>query len=342
MSEIDSFLAACQHQSILIVGDLMLDRYLWGNVNRISPEAPVPIIDITKEENRLGGAANVALNLHALGARPLLCGLVGQDADGHLLQSMAEQHGFSTDLIQPSSARRTTVKVRIIGQQQQMLRVDKEDRLALTPQEEQALLQALEPRLSAVSAIVFQDYDKGLLSPSFIARITSWARKRHIPMAVDPKFEHFFDFSHCQLFKPNMKELNEGMGTQLDKTDFAGIRETVRALRARMPHAATLVTLSEHGMLLLDESLAFQHFPAHFRKITDVSGAGDTVISLMALGLGTSTPLAEAAAYANLAGGLVCEDVGVVPIDRDRLRKEALQLQHRPEKVSQEKSNRRN
>jgi rfaE bifunctional protein kinase chain/domain len=318
-SRIRSLFRSFEDRTLIVIGDLMLDRYIWGRVDRISPEAPVPVVDVSREESRLGGAANVALNIHALGGNATLCGLCGQDSEGETLQTLAREKGFGAGLILPSSQRRSTVKVRIIGNQQQVLRVDKEDRLPLQAQEREAMLRLLLPQLDEFDALVFQDYDKGALDEALIQALTHAARQRGLPVLVDPKFAHFHAYAGCTLFKPNLKELNEGLGLRLDRLDLTGVQQAVAELRQRMPHQLTLVTLSENGILLVDEALEAHHLPAHRRDIVDVSGAGDTVIGVVALGLAAQQAPTTAAHFANLAGGLVCEEVGVVPIDRAKL-----------------------
>lgn len=320
----DKFLVACKGKRIMVVGDLMLDRYLWGKVERISPEAPVPIVDVYAEENRLGGAANVALNLHSLGAIPILCGYVGEDGSGTELIALASKQGWETDQILISEARRTTVKVRIIGNQQQVLRVDKEDIDHISEEEASRLLTQLLPQVASCDAIVLQDYDKGLLTPFFIQRLITAAKQHQIPLLVDPKFRQFWDYAGCTLFKPNLKELREGLNLQVAADDPTSVIEAMHVLRERMPHAQTLVTLGAYGMVWVSGNSQAEHLAGHPRSIADVSGAGDTVVSVLALGLATDIPLQTAAVFANLAGGLVCESVGVVPI-----RPEQLQQEHR-------------
>ncbi|MDX2248706.1 MAG: bifunctional ADP-heptose synthase [Bacteroidia bacterium] len=320
-TDIDTFLAGCRNRRILVVGDLMLDRYLWGKVERISPEAPVPVVDVYREENRLGGAANVALNLHALGAIPVLCGVIGQDHDGDQLLSQAEKKGFKTQGISRLSDRRTTVKVRILGNnQQQVLRVDREDKTPLPEEKTENLLAAVLKEIRTFDAVVIQDYDKGFLNPRLAQTLIVAAGKYNIPVLVDPKFRNFFSYPQSFLFKPNLKELSEGIGIRLEKNDLNGITDAVLRLREKMPHAYTLVTLSENGMLLIDPQGKANHIPARIRDITDVSGAGDTVISVVALAVVAGFSPLQAAQIANLAGGLVCEEVGVVPIRPERLR----------------------
>ncbi|MEM9932081.1 MAG: D-glycero-beta-D-manno-heptose-7-phosphate kinase [Bacteroidota bacterium] len=321
-----AFQQACEKLNILVIGDLMVDRYLWGAVERISPEAPVPVVDISKEENRLGGAANVALNIQAIGARPVLCGVVGVDKDGEILRELAENSHFQTDLIFPSTERRTTVKVRVIGNQQQVLRVDKEDRYPLSQVEKEFILPKLLERISDFDAIIFEDYDKSMLGAELIQKVIAEAQRYSVPTLVDPKFKQFWDYAGVTVFKPNMKELNEGLGLRLHKQDMEGITSAIKQLREKMPHHQTLITLSENGMLLVDENFKAHHFPAHYRNITDVSGAGDTVIGVTATAMAAGMPLPQAVAMANLAGGLVCEEVGVVPVNRVKLMEEVMKL----------------
>ena len=324
--QIEHFLERCKSLKVLIIGDLMVDRYLWGKVSRISPEAPVPIVDVQREENRLGGAANVALNASALGAQPILCGLVGEDRDGVILRGLVRDLNFESRMITPSDRRRTTVKVRIIGNNQQVLRVDREDNFPADSEEIRDLLEAILDQLPQVDLVIMEDYDKGVFSDTFIQTIVSRAQALSIPVFVDPKFRNFFDFSGVTLFKPNLKELNEGMKVSLEKTNLEGIKKAILGLRDRMPHTWSLVTLSEEGMLWIDEKGRSQHFPAHYREVVDVSGAGDTVITVISLALAVGLTSEEAVFLANLAGGLVCEEVGVVPINPIRLLQEASEL----------------
>ncbi|HHG84062.1 MAG TPA: D-glycero-beta-D-manno-heptose-7-phosphate kinase [Bacteroidetes bacterium] len=308
--------------NILVVGDLMLDRYLWGDVSRISPEAPVPIVDVTRQENRPGGAANVALNIAAMGAKVALCGMIGQDDHGELLNSKLQKHGFATSLVMVDPDRPTTSKTRIIGHHQQMLRVDNEVRTPLSSTQQASLLPKIKEQIGEFDAIIFEDYDKGVLSPDFIQEIVNLAARQSIPTIVDPKYRNFLHYSGTTLFKPNLKELNEAFGLRLNKDDLEGIVSVTWKLREQMPHANTLITLSENGILAIGEGMNHTHIPAHYRRIADVSGAGDTVVALMGIALALKIPLPIAAAIANLAGGLVCEEVGVVPINATRLLEE--------------------
>lgn len=314
-----SFLASAKNLKILVIGDLMIDQYLWGSIDRISPEAPVPVVDVYDRERRLGGAANAALNLKALGATPVLCGVTGKDKNSLELLELARKEGFDTQLIFSFPSRKTTVKTRIICNNQHVMRVDDEDRHALASQENTEVMDAVFELLTGFDAIIFSDYDKGMLSETLISMLTIHAEQHDVPVIVDPKFKNFHHYPDCNLFKPNLKELNEGLDIQLDKNDLDGIALAVEELRSNMPHRQTLVTLSENGMLFVDENLKATHLPAYRRNIVDVSGAGDTVAAVLCLGIAAGLSPLIAAKYANLAGGLVCEEVGVVPIDPKRL-----------------------
>lgn len=317
--QLQNFQERVHELNILVIGDLMLDRYLWGQVSRISPEAPVPVVDVVKSEGRPGGAANVALNLAAMGASVSLAGVIGTDAEGDQLIELLGEKQFNTHSILRLSSRPTTSKTRIIAHNQQMMRVDKEKREPLEEADREALTELIFKQLPLFDAVIFEDYDKGVLDQHLVRKITESCRDLNIPVTVDPKFRNFFHFGDSTLFKPNLKELNEGLGLRIDRYDLEGLVEAVKSLKDRMPHAMTLITLSENGMLAVAEDGTWMHLPAHFRKITDVSGAGDTVVALITLGLAAGLDLSESAEVANLGGGLVCEEVGVVPISSQRL-----------------------
>lgn len=309
----------------LVIGDLMLDRYLWGKVSRISPEAPVPVVDVFNDENRLGGAANVAMNLQSLGMEVSLFGLIGNDREGEQFRTVMDSLKLDQGGLMSLDERRTTTKIRVIGNNQQMLRVDKEQTEMLNASLEQRVRQHLDRVLAShqFNVIVFEDYDKGLLGPGIIRQGIAHARKHNIPVMVDPKFRNFFEYTHSTIFKPNLKELNQALGLQIEKQNLEGIRDGIKQLRKRMAHHATLVTLSENGMMLVDHKGDLYHLPAYYRQIVDVSGAGDTVVSVLAACVAADLDLLNATRMANLAGGLVCEHVGVVPIDPMRLEEEA-------------------
>ena len=318
---------------VLIIGDVMVDAYVWGRVERISPEAPVPVVRVNRRENRLGGAANVALNVQALGATPLLCAVVGEDGYGDVFRQLLQEQGITTDYITASDTRTTTVKERVIAGSQQVVRVDAEDDFLLTDAEELALRAQAEQALEQADVVIFQDYDKGVLSEPVIQHITRQAQAKGIPVAVDPKKRNFLHYRHATLFKPNLKELRQGLqqerialhheGYAPLHDEQAAIREASGTLRTLLQHQTTLITLSENGVFIDNDADDHHFIPAHVRQIADVSGAGDTVISIAALCLAIGTSLPTLASLANLGGGIVCEYTGVVPISQARLRQEA-------------------
>ncbi len=307
----------------LIIGDVMIDAYLWGKVNRISPEAPVPIVAISKKENRLGGAANVAINVQALGAVPVLCSVIGNDTDGKTFMDLMRKQNIGTEGLIQSSARSTTVKTRVIGNNHQMLRVDEETEDEINQQDRKQLLERITELLKdkKIDIIIFEDYDKGVISKFLIGEIVKLAQQHHIPVAVDPKKKNFNHYKNITLLKPNMKELREGMKIELDKGNINEISKAIQQL-AKENHVETvLVTLSEKGAYVYNKKES-QYLPAYVRNIADVSGAGDTVISVAALCMASGASPITAATLSNFAGGIVCEKVGVVPIEKSQFIKE--------------------
>lgn len=308
----------------MVVGDVMLDAYLWGRVDRISPEAPVPVVQVTKRSARLGGAANVALNLRALGATAVVASTVGNDAHADDLLRLFNKQGLGGDGLLRTEGRPTTVKTRVISGSQHVVRVDEEVEHDLAPDLEKAFLHHAIALLrnTRPHVLIFEDYDKGSLTPGVIAGLIAEAHELGIPVAVDPKRRHFFDYREVDLFKPNLKELREGLKADLPSGNMELLRGAVRMLEARLANKASLITLSEYGMYAHragEETI----LPAHRRTIADVSGAGDTVIAVASLCLALGLELPQIAAYANLAGGLVCEHVGVVPVEPAALLAEA-------------------
>jgi rfaE bifunctional protein kinase chain/domain len=314
-------------KKILVVGDVMIDSYMWGKVDRISPEAPVPIIACTKRESRLGGAANVALNLLALGSKPILCGVIGNNDNGALMKTLLQDNKLETKGMFEIQGRPTTVKTRVIGGNQHLLRIDEETDKALTGNDEINFTKHVCNLISSegIDAIIFQDYDKGALTPHSIKSITDLANSMNIPTLVDPKKRNFANYQGVTLFKPNFKEFTEGLKLDLPKGDFDKIAQSAYDFQQKNNIRYLLLTLSEKGVLI-SESKSYHHIPAHIRDISDVSGAGDTVISVASLCLASGLKPNEIAAISNLAGGLVCEKVGVVPIDKQDLFDEVLLL----------------
>jgi rfaE bifunctional protein kinase chain/domain len=307
-------------KKILVIGDVMIDAYIYGGVSRISPEAPVPIVNWSRSEERLGGAANVALNIKSLGAKPILCSTVGKDSNGERFLNLLEEEGLPNNGIFQVKDKLTTVKTRIIGNHQQLLRIDEEEISFLAKEQEEEFLGMIQELMATgIDAIVFEDYNKGLLTDSLIRKCIQLANDLNIITTVDPKKDNFFSYQNVTLFKPNLKELKEGLGVTFDiKTEFNLFEKAIQDLENKLGNKLSFVTLSEHGVYI-KEGVESVLIPAHIRNISDVSGAGDTVISVATLCLAVGASPEVAASIANLAGGLVCEKTGVVPIDKNQL-----------------------
>ncbi len=310
----------------MVIGDVMIDSYMWGNVDRISPEAPVPVVTITHKENRLGGAANVGLNLMSLGAIPILCSVIGTDNMGNEFVKLLKKRKLDNSGIIQSEQRFTTVKTRVISNNQQLLRVDEEISSRLPEEAEQQMILVINEILKNdnIDAIIFQDYDKGNITPVIIEEITEKANELDIPVLVDPKKRNFNHYKNATLFKPNFKELTEGLILDLKKKDLNGIFNATKLLHKSLNAKYVMVTMSEEG-IFVSNNKEYHSIPAEVRDIADVSGAGDTVISVACLCLVNGISEENIAAISNIAGGLVCEKVGVVPINRDILFKECLE-----------------
>jgi D-glycero-beta-D-manno-heptose-7-phosphate kinase len=306
-----------QSLNIMVIGDVMVDSYLWGKVERISPEAPVPVVSCHKKENRPGGAANVALNLKSMGAKAFLASVIGTDstADGFL--DLMKNEKLDTSILIKDHTRKTTSKTRVISGSQQLLRVDDESVHALENSVEKELLAKIFHSLEkdSIQAIIFQDYDKGVITPSLISSVIKMATELKIPTLVDPKKKNFTSFRGLSLFKPNFKEFAEGLKSDLNPSDDEALFGSAKKFLTTSSNQLLLLTLSEKGVFISSTD-KFSHIPAHIRDIADVSGAGDTVISVAALCLAAGCNPAEVAALSNLAGGLVCEKVGVVPVEK--------------------------
>lgn len=313
-----------KNRRVLIVGDLMVDRYLYGSVSRISPEAPVPVVHFQKEEKRLGGAGNVALNVLALGGLPMLCSVVGSDEQAVNWPELLEKSGLDASGIFFSANRKSTVKTRILGNHQQMLRIDREDTHDLDKVETSLFLKKTIQILDKTGAdvLIFQDYNKGVLTEEVIEILLAEAQKRGIPTAVDPKKNHFLRFRGATLFKPNLKEIREGLDLPVEP-NLASLNLAASVLRKKLNHSTTMITLSEHGIYLENEGIG-EIYPTQTRQVADVSGAGDTVIAVAALGLAAGLSNKTIARLSNLAGGQVCQESGVVPVDAARLQQSFL------------------
>ncbi len=323
--DIEQLFAGFSGKRVMIIGDVMVDAYLWGNVERISPEAPVPVVVVNRRSSRLGGAANVALNVKALGAEAVLFSVVGNDQKGDELIDLMKAEGLDNKGIIKSDSRKTTTKFRIFGNRTQMLRVDEETTDPLSPEDMAVFSETIINKINSElwDVIIFQDYDKGIINAELIDTVCNAAGDLHIPIAVDPKKRHFTDYRHVNLFKPNLKEFRDGILGVIDPGCEEDFEQAVINLHKSQDIVTILITLSNEGVYVshLGEGA---RLPAYVREVSDVSGAGDTVISVAALGLACGLTPVQYAALGNLAGGLVCEEVGVVPVNREKLKQEAI------------------
>ncbi len=318
-------------KKVLVIGDVMLDTYIWGKVDRISPEAPVPVVSVLRREERLGGAANVGMNIRALGARPVMCSVVGADDKGAILRALMLNHGLDDAGLIESPHRTTTTKFRILGNNTQMLRVDEETLRPLEQEIFHQLCSRIDKILKTedIDVIIFQDYDKGVISPELIDFVTETAEELNIPVTVDPKKQNFLYYRNPALIKPNLLEMKEGLKIPGLTVDKKSLEQAARKLSELLNATMVMNTLSENGVFILwneNGTLKTELIPAHRRNIADVSGAGDTVISVASLCLSAGLAAGDIARIANLAGGLVCEQAGVVPVDKEKLLAEALRI----------------
>lgn len=305
---------------MLIIGDIMLDHYLIGEVDRISPEAPVPIVKLEDTKYRLGGAANVAANIKAMGGEPIICTVIGKDKEGNKLLDLLKANDISTEAIYSSKDRITTCKTRVLARNQHLLRLDQEQTNDINTKETQKLLNWIDKiiAIQKPDVIVFQDYNKGVLTINLIRKVLLESIKNDIPTLVDPKYRNFFEYKEVTLFKPNLKEILSVFPKQKTTITPLNLVKLSHALKAKLNNKNTLITLSENGVFFHSLN-AHQIIPAKIRDIADVCGAGDTVISAAAMGLASGWNMYEIALFSNLAGGLVCEEVGVVPVNFERL-----------------------
>ncbi|MFY7795091.1 MAG: bifunctional heptose 7-phosphate kinase/heptose 1-phosphate adenyltransferase [Chitinophagaceae bacterium] len=311
----------------LVIGDVMLDAYLWGRVDRISPEAPVPVVQLTRKDHRIGGAGNVGLNLAALGASVSMLSVTGADEESAILRRMFRDGGIASDDMIEVEGRVTTTKTRVISRNQQMLRIDNEVTDPIDADTEGRLLELVTRRLEIdrPDVLIFEDYDKGVLTETLIRAVTDQCRSLGVITAVDPKRRNFFSYAGVDVFKPNLKEVREGLMLESDPVSLPALIEADRRLRERLGHVFSFITLSDRGVFHADGRHA-ELIPSHMRNIADVSGAGDTVIAVAALAFAATQDMGLSARMANIAGGLVCEEVGTVAINPDRLLQECIRL----------------
>ncbi len=312
---------------VAVIGDVMLDTYWWGNVDRISPEAPVPVVAVTKREHRIGGAGNVALNIASLGAGVSMISILGKDDDGEQLTKLLQQNNINTQYLVHSEHRITTNKIRIISRNQHMMRLDAEMAGDMIAADEDRLLYAFENYIAAENpaVVILEDYNKGVLTENVIKRIISLCSKHKILTAVDPKRKNFFAYEGVDIFKPNLKEIKDGLNIIREDINLSVLKDMHLLLQEKLKHRISLITLSEKGVFYQQENDA-AIIPTHIRNIADVSGAGDTVIAVAALVFAASNDIKLMAEMANIAGGLVCEEVGTVAINKEALIDECKKL----------------
>jgi len=311
------------HTKVTVIGDVMLDTYWWGHVERISPEAPVPIVTLDTKEQRIGGAGNVALNAVSLGAQTSVISIIGDDDDGCQLTALFQKNGIDTSYILASKERITTNKTRIISRNQQMMRLDAEITRDITPELEEQLLQRVRKHIAEnkPDVLVFEDYNKGVLTKRLITELIALCKQHGITTAVDPKRKNFLSFKDVDIFKPNLKEVKEGLNLLIEEVNETTLQQVHTALHQHLQHQISFITLSEHGVYY-QAGAQYRLIPTHVRNIADVSGAGDTVIAVAALVYASTRNMLLAAEMANIAGGLVCEEVGTAAINKEKLLKE--------------------
>jgi rfaE bifunctional protein kinase chain/domain len=325
--DIDQLFSQFSKMKIAVIGDVMLDTYWWGNVERISPEAPVPVVAVSRREQRIGGAGNVALNVQALGASVSLLTILGDDEDGFQLKKLLEEKNIDTRFILESKKRITTNKIRIISRNQHMMRLDAEIVHDIEDADEEKLQNQIEKFITTEKpdVVIFEDYNKGILTRNIIANTISFCKKNNITTAVDPKRKNFFSYQHATLFKPNLNEAITGLNLLPEEISSDLLSEIHSQLKQKLDHDISLITLSEKGIFYQEEN-SKNILPSHRRNIADVSGAGDTVIAVASLIYAATKDIALAAKIANIAGGIVCEEVGTVAINKEKLLQECKRL----------------
>jgi len=302
---------------IAVIGDMMLDGYFWGDVKRISPEAPVPVLEVEEEFFRFGGAANVALNILTLGGIPVPIGVIGYDNYGTIFTSLLKEKNIEDDGIIIDDERPTTTKTRVIANNQHVVRIDKESKAYINGEIEQKIISYFGSEIDELDGIILQDYNKGILTPSLITEIISQSNKKNILITVDPKFDNFFEYKNVTVFKPNRKETESVLGTRI-RTD-SDISSAGNDLLEKLNSEYVLLTLGEGGIAVFEKGGKENRMPTKARKVADVSGAGDTVISTLTVGLAAGADIYEASFLANYAAGVVCGEVGIVPIEKEKL-----------------------
>lgn len=309
---------------IAVVGDLMVDSYYWGTVSRVSPEAPVPVVDVVSESVRLGGAANVANNIQTLGGVPVLIGLIGDDHPGEMFLNILKEQNLAAEGIIKDTARPTTIKTRVIAHNQHVVRIDNESKIDCPEHLRHLIVDAVKYSIHNIDGIILEDYNKGVITKETIHEITAVARKYGKIVTVDPKFNNFFEYKNVTVFKPNKREAEEALGIRI-RHDTDALLAGEKML-AKLQAENVLLTRGEEGLTLFEKNGEISHMKNPVENVQDVSGAGDTVISTLTMALVSGANIKEAAALANCAAGVVVGAVGIVPVEPDDLLASALQL----------------
>jgi D-glycero-beta-D-manno-heptose-7-phosphate kinase len=331
-SRLLEILGAFKGKRIAVVGDLMIDQYYWGTVRRISPEAPVPVVEVDSVSNRLGGAANVANNIQALGGEPVLVGLVGNDHPGQLLLSLLKDQNLPSDGIVVDASRPTTIKTRVIAHDQHVVRVDYESKMGCPEHLLPRIIDAVKYQIHAIDGIIIEDYNKGLVTREVIHELTDVAKKYKKLITVDPKLTNFLEFKNVSVFKPNRREVEEALGGKLRTEE--DIVEAGKNLLNLLSVENVLLTRGEDGISLFEANGEISHIGNRARQVHDVSGAGDTVISTLTIALAAGATVKEAAVLANTAAGVVVGSVGIVPIRLEELREAMLEFMEAQENAA--------
>jgi len=305
--------------TVLVIGDLVMDHFIWGKVRRISPEAPVPVVEVNSESLMLGGAANVVNNIHSLGGRVLVCGVIGKDDAGKKLVHELKQKGIPSDGVIVEGDRPTSVKTRIIAHSQQVVRFDREKRDKIHLDAMKAIIDHTKKKVGSVDAIVISDYAKGVISEELVEEVINIARKNNKPVAVDPKVSHFDFYKNVSIITPNNDEASQASG--IDIEDDASLLRAGEVLLNKLGSDAILITRGEHGMSLFENNGEITHIPTVAKEVYDVSGAGDTVIGTVALAIASGASFKEAAVISNFAAGIVVGKVGTATVTPEELKK---------------------
>ena len=315
---ISGFLDRFPGKRIAVIGDLMVDRYYWGVVRRVSPEAPVPVVEVESESVRLGGAANVAHNIRSLGGTPVVIGLIGDDHSGAMLRDLAREAGFDGSGIIADASRPTTIKTRVIAQGQHVVRIDNESKAPCAEPLRKKLVEAVRKEIPSLDGIIIEDYNKGVVTKDVIEEVTAIARQHGTIVTVDPKFDNFLEYKHVTVFKPNRREAEEVLGGRL--RTVADVERAGKKLLEMLQAENILLTRGEDGLSLFEAGGGVLHLPSMAENVQDVSGAGDTVISTLTMALASGAGIREACILANCASGVVVGAIGIVPIRPGELR----------------------